>query len=94
MSGFLDQAKEKVRETVATGKLKADEFQANRAQSDLFKQLGAAYYAEQRQGAPHDEVARLLGLLDAHAESHAKDGGTGSGPGPEGGEPPGPVGLA
>lgn len=90
MSGFLDQAKEKVRETVATGKHKADEFQANRAQSDLFKQLGAAYYAEQRQGASHDEVARLLALLDAHAESHASTGGTG----PEGGEPPGPVGLA
>lgn len=90
MTGFLDQAKEKVKETVATGKAKADEFQANRAQSDLYKQLGTAYYAEQRQGASHDEVARILGLLDAHINTHTASGGTEA----EGNEPPGPVGIA
>jgi hypothetical protein len=88
MSGFLDKAKEKARETVATGKHKADEFQANRAQADLYKQLGAAYYAEQRQGASHDEVSRLLGLLDEHERTH------GPRPGDTPSDGPGPVGLA
>ncbi|WTW92561.1 hypothetical protein OG216_03845 [Streptomycetaceae bacterium NBC_01309] len=88
MSGFLDKAKEKAKETVATGKQKADEFQANRAQGDLYKQLGAAYYAEQRQGASHDEVSRLLTALDAHEREH----GPSTGDSPTDG--PGPVGLA
>ncbi|MDI2131039.1 hypothetical protein [Yinghuangia seranimata] len=85
MSGFLDRAMEKAKETVATGKHKADEFQANRAQGDLYKQLGAAYYAEQRQGASHDEVARLLGLLEEHERVHGRSTGN-----PE----DGPMGLA
>ncbi|MCF2532373.1 hypothetical protein [Yinghuangia soli] len=88
MSNFLDKAKEKAKETMATGKQKADDFQANRAQGDLYKQLGAAYYAEQRQGASHDEVSRLLGLLDEHERAH----GPSTGDRPTDG--PGPVGLA
>lgn len=88
MSSFLDKAKVKARETVATGKQKADEFQSHRAQTDLYKQLGAAYYAEQRQGASHDEVTRLLGLLDEHERVH----GPSTGDKPSDG--PGPVGLA
>lgn len=87
MSGFLDKAKEKARETVATGKHKADEFQANRAQSHLYKELGAAYYAEQRQGASHDEVSRLLDRLDEHERTHGPSTGEDS-------EGPGPVGIA
>ncbi|UGQ12617.1 hypothetical protein LO772_03085 [Yinghuangia sp. ASG 101] len=88
MTSFLDKAKEKARDTVTTGKQKADEFQANRAQADLFKQLGAAYYAEQRRGAPHDEVSRLVGLLDEHERAH------GPSTGDQSSEGPGPVGLA
>jgi hypothetical protein len=86
MTSILEQAKTKANDLVTTGKHKVDEFQAHRAQSDLFKQLGAAYYAEQRKGASHDEVARILGLLDDHERVHGEHG--------EDNEPPGPIGLA
>ncbi|MHB8439605.1 MAG: hypothetical protein ACYDD4_10625 [Acidimicrobiales bacterium] len=45
---------------------KFDSVQAKRTSDALLRDLGAAYYAEQRQGGPHDAVETALGQLDGH----------------------------
>ncbi|MGC0415804.1 hypothetical protein [Embleya sp. AB8] len=70
MSGFLDKAKKMAEDTMNTGKQKVEEVQVGRDASALLKQLGAAYWKEQRGGGSHEEVTRVLGLLDEHVAKH------------------------
>ena len=72
--GLMDKLKEqagqvatKAQEGTAQVQAKFDAAQAKRANDVLLHDLGAAYFAEQRQGGPHDAVDKALAALDAHA---------------------------
>lgn len=89
--GFMDKLKvqaeqmaAKAQEGSAQVQAKFDAVQVKRSADALLRDLGAAYYAEQRQGGPHDSVAKALDALDVHAsQSGPVDlGTTGPQPGP------------
>lgn len=76
--GFLDKVKAQAEQAVAKaqqgvqqgmqqGQAKLDQAQARRQADALLHDLGAAYYAEQRQGGSSARVGELLAQLDAHA---------------------------
>jgi len=86
--GFLDKAKEaasqaaaKAQQGVAQGQAKMETMQAKRAADGLLRDLGAAFYAEQRAGGSRDAVMQALAALDAHAAQHGpiELGATGAG---------------
>ncbi|MFI6586366.1 hypothetical protein [Embleya sp. NPDC050493] len=74
MSGFLDKAKKMAEDTVNTGKHKVEEVQVTREAGTLLKQLGTAYWREQRSGGSHEEVTRALAALDEHVAKHGDTG--------------------
>lgn len=55
---------------MAQGQAKLDALQAKRRSDALLRELGGAYYNEQRHGGSHDAVAACLAALDAHAAEH------------------------
>ncbi|HVA75449.1 MAG TPA: hypothetical protein VNF71_12900 [Acidimicrobiales bacterium] len=61
-----EQALSKAQQGVAQGQAKLDEVQAKRQIDALFRDLGAAYYAVERQGGPADDVAKALAAVDEH----------------------------
>jgi hypothetical protein len=76
---FLDKAKmaaekaaAKAQQGVHQGQAKLDAMQAKRKADALLRELGAAYYAEQRQGGLHEPVERALAALDAHEAEHGE----------------------
>jgi hypothetical protein len=64
------QALNKAQQGVSQGKAKIDQKQAEHQWSGLLRNLGAAYYAQLRQGGPSDAVNSALAALDAHAADH------------------------
>jgi uncharacterized protein (DUF2164 family) len=77
--GLLDKVKdqagqlaEKAQQGVAQGKDKLDELQAKRHAEALFRELGAAYYAQQRHDGPIRAVNDVLAALDAHIAEHGE----------------------
>ncbi|NSC23821.1 hypothetical protein FM076_22760 [Streptomyces albus subsp. chlorinus] len=66
MAGFLDRAKEQAQRSLAQGKEKVEEVQAQRAGNDLLRRLGAAYYAEQRGTGSAQEVQQALAAVQEH----------------------------
>ncbi|MFV8129545.1 hypothetical protein [Streptomyces syringium] len=70
MAGFLDRAKEQAQRSMAQGKEKLEEVQAQRAGGDLLKKLGAAYYAEKRGSGTPEATQRALSELDGHITAH------------------------
>jgi hypothetical protein len=75
--GFMDkvkaqaeQAMVKAQQGVAQGQTKLDDIQTKRAGDALIAALGAAYYAEQRQGGPAQAVSEALAAVDAHVAAH------------------------
>jgi hypothetical protein len=98
--GLMDKVKEqaaqalnKAQHGVSQGKAKIDEAQAKHQWDGLLRDLGAAVYAEQREGGSSDAVTAALAALDAQAERVRAEGGNGStdgagdgGPAEEGGE--------
>jgi hypothetical protein len=71
--GFLDKVKaqaqvaaEKAQQGVAQGQQKLGDLQAKRQADALLRDLGAAYYAEQRAGGAADAVSAALARVDAH----------------------------
>jgi hypothetical protein len=75
--GFMDKVKAQAEQAMvkaqqgasqAQGKL--DEHQAKRTGDALVAALGAAFYAEQRQGGPTQAVTDALGALDAHVAAN------------------------
>jgi len=70
MSGFLDRAKQMAEQGMNTGKQKVEEVQVGREATALLKRLGAAYWAEQRDGGSHEEVVRALTAIDEHVAAH------------------------
>jgi hypothetical protein len=71
--GFLDKVKAqaeqvatKAQQGMAQGQAKLDVMQAKKQADAILRDLGAAYYAEQRSGGPHSAVEALLAKLDEH----------------------------
>lgn len=84
--GFMDKAREaaqqataKAQQGLTQGQHKLDEVQAARAADALLRDVGAAFYAEQRSGGSHEAVVSALGAVDAHVAAHGPLGQTGSG---------------
>lgn len=74
--GFMDKAKETAEKARASaqqaahqGQAKVEEYQFDRNTNQLYKNLGEAYYAEQRRGGSPDAVATALAAVDAHLAS-------------------------
>lgn len=71
--GFLDKAKEAANQALASaqqaaqqGQAKLDSYQSDRSESDLHRQLGEAFYNEQRRGGDHAATVAALQAVDAH----------------------------
>lgn len=76
--GFLDkakdaalQAKAQVEQAAQQGQAKVNTYQQGRAEGDVFRTLGQAFYAEQRQGGNRDAVIAALSAVDAHLAAAA-----------------------
>jgi hypothetical protein len=81
------QALTKAQQGVSQGKAKIEEAQAKHQWDGLLRNLGAAVYAEQREGGPSDAVTAALAALDAqvehlHAEADDSSPDDAGGPGP------------
>lgn len=68
-----EQLAEKAQAGVAQGKDKLEEVQAKRQRDNLLEQLGAAAYAEAKQGGSHDAVVALINAIEAHDIARAAD---------------------
>ena len=64
------QALNKAQQGVTQGKAKIDEKQAKHQWDGLLRNLGAAYYAQQRQDGPSDAVSAAMSALDEHLATH------------------------
>ncbi|HUY54498.1 MAG TPA: hypothetical protein VMV23_05005 [Candidatus Nanopelagicaceae bacterium] len=62
-----EQVAARAQEGTAQVQAKLDQVQAQRATDLLLRDLGAAYYAEQRHQGSHDPVVRALAALDARS---------------------------
>jgi hypothetical protein len=90
--GLMDKVKQgagqaltKAQQGVNQGKAKLDQAQAKHQWDGLLRNLGAAVYAEQRQGGPADAVSAALSALDEHAATHGTpEAGADQGDGPVG----------
>lgn len=60
------QVAEKAQKGAAQAQAKFESVQSKRSADVLLRDLGAAYYAEQRQGAAHEAVDRALDALDSY----------------------------
>ncbi len=90
--GFLDKARDaaqqaatKAQQGMAQGQAKLGEVQSKRASDGLLRDLGAAFYSEQRQGGSSEAVVSALRAIDTHVAqngpidtSSSPDGGSGS----------------
>jgi dihydroxyacetone kinase-like predicted kinase len=86
---FMDKLKEQAEQVAAKAQqgtaqvqTKIDAVQAKRTADSLLHDLGAAYYAEQRQSGPHAAVESALAALDAHASQTAPIDASTTGPQP------------
>ena len=59
-----------VQQGLGQGHAKFDELRANRQAQSLFRNLGVAYYAQQREGGPEEAVTAALAAVDQHVEAH------------------------
>lgn len=64
------QALQKAQQGVSQGHAKLDHVQAKRQAEVLLRDLGAAYFAEHRQGGPTSAVDEALAALDEHVAVH------------------------
>lgn len=74
--GLMDKVKqqagqvaEKAQKGAAQAQAKFETVQSKRTADTLFRDLGASYYAEQRQGGGHDAVSNALAAIDAHVSA-------------------------
>lgn len=63
------QALQKAQQGVSQGQAKLDQVQAKRQADALFRNLGAAYYAQQRENGPAEAVEAAMVALDEHVRS-------------------------
>jgi hypothetical protein len=77
-----EQVAARAQQGTAQVQTRLDAVQAKRGSDVLLRDLGAAYYAEQRQGGPHDAVEAALAALDSHASQTAPIDTSTTGPQP------------
>lgn len=77
-----EQAVAKGKQGVAQGQAKIGDVQSKRQVDSLMHDLGAAYYAEQRDGGSHDAVVQALAAVD-EAKTAAASGAPGGSDGPD-----------
>lgn len=65
-----EQAAKKAQQGMAQGQSKLDAMQAKKREDALLRDLGAAYYAQQRSGGSADAVAAALSAVDEHSATH------------------------
>jgi hypothetical protein len=70
-----EQAVAKGKQGVAQGQAKVGELQTNKKVDGLLRDLGAAYYAEQRESGSHDAVVSALAAVEEAKASAAATGG-------------------
>jgi hypothetical protein len=70
MKAQAEQAMAKAQQGVAQGQAKLDTMQAKRQGEALLRDLGAAYYAQQRSGGSAEDVTAALAKVDAHVAEH------------------------
>jgi hypothetical protein len=75
--GLLDKVKAqaeqvavKAQQGVSQGQAKLDAMQAKKQGDALLRELGAAYFAQQRSGGSADAVTAALAKVDAHVSEH------------------------
>jgi hypothetical protein len=92
--GLMDRVKEqaaqlaqKGQEVAHEGKIKYDQAQAKRRADAMFRELGAAVYADRTGRASADTAAKIERLVKALSEQEASQG-LGDGSGPSSAEPP------
>lgn len=86
-----DQLSQKAQQGVAQGQAKIGDLQAKRQADALLRDLGAAVYAAQRHGGPHEPIEQAMTALDAHvAQNGAIDTKAAAGSGAPGTVPPPP----
>ena len=75
--GLLDKVKAqaeqvavKAQQGVSQGQAKLEEMQAKKQGDALLRELGAAYFAQQRSGGSADAVTAALAKVDAHVAEH------------------------
>jgi uncharacterized protein (DUF2164 family) len=73
MKAQAEQAVSKAQHGVQQGQSKVNAMQAQRQLDHLLRELGAAYYAAQRQAGPQQAVDDALAAVDAHGQAN---GGT------------------
>ena len=73
-----EQAKAKAQQGMNQGQAKIDQMQAKRQWDALLRDLGQAYYAQVRQGAPREAVDWALAALDSHAAQTAPSDSSGT----------------
>jgi hypothetical protein len=66
-----EQAMVKAQQGVAQGQTKLNEMQSSKSHDALLRDLGAAYYAQQRSGGSAEAVTSAIEALDAHAAAAA-----------------------
>jgi hypothetical protein len=72
------QAWGKAQHGLGQGQAKFDQLQAKRQEQALLRNLGAAYYSQQRQGGSSEAVADALAAMDKHVAAHQPDSSNGS----------------
>jgi hypothetical protein len=79
--GLMDRAKEqaaqlaqKAQEAAQEGKVKLDQAQAKRRADAMFRELGAAVYAERTDRATTDTADKIERLVKALQQQEAQDG--------------------
>jgi hypothetical protein len=77
--GLVDKVKEQAehagrvaQQGLSQGQAKIDQLQAKRQSQALFRRLGEAYYAEQRQEGSAEAVTAALAALDEHVAAQAE----------------------
>src|SRR3954471_1727838 len=75
--GLLDKVKAqaeqvaaKAQQGVSQGQAKLDGMQAKKQGDALLRDLGAAYFAQQRSGGSAEAVSEALGKVDAHVAAN------------------------
>ena len=71
VKGQYEQALTKAQQGVNQGKAKLDQAQAKHQWDALLRNLGAAVWAEQREGGSSDAVTAALAALDGHVAAHS-----------------------
>ncbi len=73
-----EKAAARAQQGVQQGQAKIEELQEKRKADALLRDLGAAYFAEERSGGDHEAVVRALAAVDAHVAENGGLDGTGS----------------